>query len=185
MGQLIDDLLELSRLTRREMSYTVVDLSVAAREIMAELRATQQNRQVECDIEESVVAKGDAHLLWVVLDNLLRNAWKFTENHPCAKIKLGTKQHHNGGKVYFVRDDGAGFDMAYASKLFVPFQRLHSATEFEGTGIGLATVKRIIHSHSGEVWAESAVEQGATFYFTLGQHHGKPGKPEEHTPDGR
>jgi len=183
MGQLIDDLLELSRLTRREMSYTVVDLSAAAREIMAELRTTQQDRQVECNIKKGVVAKGDAHLLRVVLDNLLRNAWKFTESHPCAKIEFGTKQHRNGEKVYFVRDDGAGFDMAYAGKLFIPFQRLHSAAEFEGTGIGLATVKRIIHSHGGEVWAESAVEQGATFYFTLGQHHGKPGKPEEPAPD--
>ena len=183
MGQLIDDLLELSRLTRREMSYTVVDLSAAAREIMAELRTTQQDRQVECNIKKGVVAKGDAHLLWVVLDNLLRNAWKFTENHPCAKIEFGTEQRRNGEKVYFVRDDGAGFDMAYAGKLFIPFQRLHSAAEFEGTGIGLATVKRIIHSHGGEVWVEAAVEQGATFYFTLGQHHGKPGKPEEPAPD--
>lgn len=166
MGRLIEDILGLSRLMRQDMNRQVVDLSALAGEIAAEIQQAQPDRQVEFVINEGVTANGDAHLLGVVLDNLLRNAWKYTCLHPSARIEFGMTQH-NGEKVYFVRDDGAGFDMAYADRLFGAFQRLHSETEFEGTGIGLATVQRVINRHGGRVWGEGAVEQGATFYFTL------------------
>jgi len=166
MAQLIDDLLQLSRLTRREMRREMVDLSVLAQTIAVELQQDEPDRQVEFVIEGKVVADGDAGLLRIVLENLLGNAWKFTARHPSAMIEFGVTQH-NGRAAYFVRDDGAGFDMAYADRLFGAFQRLHATTEFEGTGIGLATVQRIIHRHGGRVWAEGALEQGATFYFTL------------------
>ncbi len=166
MAALIDDLLKLSRITRRGMHRETVDLSALAQKIAAELEQRKPDRQVEFVIAEGVVAGGDAGLLRVVLENLMSNAWKFTSKHPRARIEFGVVQH-DGEAVYFVRDDGAGFDMAYADNMFGAFQRLHSATEFEGTGIGLATVQRIIHRHGGRVWAEGAVEQGATFYFTL------------------
>jgi PAS domain S-box-containing protein len=166
MGRLIDDLLHMSRVTRSEMRQESVDLSAMARAIAAELQWTQSERQVTFVIAEGLVTHGDAQLLYVVLDNLVGNAWKFTGKHPCARIEFGVTQR-DGNPVYFVRDDGAGFDMAYADKLFGAFQRLHAATEFEGTGIGLATVQRIIHRHGGRIWAEGVVEQGAAFYFTL------------------
>ncbi|MGH8059125.1 MAG: sensor histidine kinase, partial [Candidatus Entotheonellia bacterium] len=121
---------------------------------------------------EGVVANGDAHLLRVALENLLANAWKFTSRRPRTRIEFGVTRE-NSAQAYFVRDDGAGFDMAYASKLFGAFQRLHSNKEFEGTGIGLATVKRVIRRHGGRVWAESAAGQGSTFYFTLQQSEGR------------
>jgi signal transduction histidine kinase len=167
MAQLIDDLLMLSRLSRETVRVEAVDLSALARAIVAELKDTDPERRVDVRVAENMCAKGDARLLRVVLENLLRNAWKFTGKHERAKIEFGTTQS-NGKPVYFVRDDGAGFDAAYMDKLFGPFQRLHGASEFEGTGIGLATVQRIIHRHGGRVWAEAAVEQGATFLFTLG-----------------
>ncbi|MDM9581671.1 MULTISPECIES: sensor histidine kinase [unclassified Nostoc] len=166
MAQLIDDLLNLSRLTRSEMRYEKVDLSALVEAIATELHKTQPERQVEFVIAPGLVANGDAHLLRIVLENLLGNAWKFTGKHQKARIEFGLLLQDNTD-VYFVRDDGTGFDMAYVEKLFGAFQRLHAMTEFEGTGIGLATVQRIIHRHGGRVWAESAVEQGATFYFTL------------------
>ena len=166
MEQLIDDLLKLSRLTRGEMHRETVNLSQLAQTIAAELQPPEPHREVEFVIEEGVVASGDENLLRVVLENLLGNAWKFTAKHPRARIEFGITQD-NGEPVYFVRDDGAGFDMAYADKIFGVFQRLHSEQEFDGTGIGLATVQRIIHRHGSRVWAEGAVEQGATFYFTL------------------
>ena len=166
MGQLIDDLLNLSRMTRTEMRREVVDLSALAQAITAELQNREPGRHVEFVIAEGMEVNGDKRLLMVVLENLLGNAWKFTEKHPRARIECGITQV-NGKPAYFVRDDGAGFDMAYADKLFGAFQRLHGTTEFPGTGIGLATVQRIIHRHGGQVWAEGAVEQGATFYFTL------------------
>ncbi len=168
MGQLIDDLLKLSRVTRAEMRRETVDLSQMARTIAEELRKAQPERQVEFVIAEGLIAHGDAHLLQVALANLLDNAWKFTSKKPHARIEFGSTQH-GGERVYFVRDNGAGFDMAYVGKLFGAFQRLHSTAEFEGTGVGLATVQRIIHRHGGRVWAEGAVKQGATFYFTLRQ----------------
>jgi light-regulated signal transduction histidine kinase (bacteriophytochrome) len=134
--------------------------------ISTELKEMEPGRSVDFRIAEGVIAYGDTALLQVVLVNLLSNAWKFTGKHPHATIEFGEYQQE-GQTVYFVRDDGAGFDMAYVNKLFAPFQRLHVSTEFEGTGIGLATIQRIIHRHGGTVWAEGQVEQGATFYFTL------------------
>ncbi|AFZ21312.1 PAS domain S-box protein [Allocoleopsis franciscana] len=167
MGELIDDLLKLSRVTRSEMHRTQVDLSALAREIAAELQRTQPERQVEWAIAPGRVAYGDARLLRIVLENLLNNSWKFTSARMLARIEFDTKLHEDAKPVYFVHDNGAGFEMAYANKLFGAFQRLHTQAQFPGTGIGLATVQRIIHRHGGRVWAEAAVEQGATFYFTL------------------
>ncbi|MBN1660816.1 MAG: PAS domain S-box protein [Anaerolineae bacterium] len=167
MGQLIDDLLKLSRLTQGEMQWRRVDLGALAQEIAAELHRARPERQVEFVIAEGVVAGGDAHLLRVVLENLLGNAWKFTGRQAWARIEFGCTKGE-GTCIYFVRDNGAGFDMDYADRLFTAFHRLHRLTEFDGTGIGLATVQRIIHRHRGRVWAEGAVNQGATFYFTLG-----------------
>ncbi len=166
MGRLIDDLLQLSRLTRRVMHRRSVNLSDMVRQIAEDLAGQEPERQVEWVIAPDVTAVGDPHLLQVALENLLGNAWKFTSKHPTARIEFGVMQKE-GRTVYYVRDDGAGFDMAYADKLFGAFQRLHGLAEFEGTGIGLATVQRIIHRHGGQVWAEGEVEKGATFYFTL------------------
>jgi len=166
MAELIDDMLSLSRVSRGEMKSQAVDLGALAQSIAAELQSADRRRQVEFTIAAGLLAKGDARLLRVVLENLLRNAWKFTGKNSTAKIEVGVDRQ-NGQPVYFVRDDGAGFDMAYAEKLFGAFQRLHSSTEFQGTGIGLATVQRVIRRHGGRVWAESKVGQGATFYFTL------------------
>jgi len=166
MGELIDDLLYLSRVTRGEMRREVVNLSVLAKTIARGLQETQPERQVTFVIADGLIVNGDVRLLRVVLENLLGNAWKFTGGHPRARIEFGVTQR-DGNKVYFVRDDGAGFDMAYANKLFGPFQRLHTRAEFEGTGIGLVIVQRIIQRHGGRVWAEGEVERGATFYFTV------------------
>ena len=166
MGQLIDDLLNLSRLTREDMNYEAVNLTMLAQTIAEELKETQPERQVEFVIHEGLVVNGDARLLAVLLENLLGNAWKFTSKHPSARIEFAITQH--GDKpVYFVRDDGIGFDMTYVDKLFSAFQRLHAPSEFPGTGIGLATARRIVNRHGGSIWAEGAVEQGATFYFSL------------------
>ncbi len=167
MAQLIDGLLGLSHVTRAEMRYQEVSLTALVNSVAAELQEREPERQVEFDIQDEVAARGDANLLRVVLENLLGNAWKYTKMHPRARIEFGVTEH-DGMSTYFVRDDGAGFDMAFVDNLFDTFQRLHSMTEFEGTGIGLATVQRIIHRHGGRVWAEGAVEQGATFYFILG-----------------
>ncbi|MEP0871241.1 PAS domain S-box protein [Trichocoleus desertorum AS-A10] len=167
MGQLIDDLLNLSRVTRSEMSWQPVDLSAIAQSIATEIQQGQPDRQVEFAIAPELMAYGDTQLLTIVLDNLLRNAWKFTSKHSQACVEFGALPLEGITPVYFVRDDGTGFDMEYAHKLFGAFQRLHAMTEFPGTGIGLATVQRIIHRHGGKVWAEGAVEQGACFYFTL------------------
>lgn len=166
MAQLIDDLLELSRLARSEVRRERVDLSALARAIAAELSQTQPERRVTFVVEDGLEAEADPQLLRVMLENLVGNAWKFTSKHPAARIEVGARREA-GELVYFVRDDGAGFDMAYADRLFGAFQRLHTASEFDGNGIGLATVERIIHRHGGRIWAEGAVEKGATFYFTL------------------
>ncbi|MHC4443392.1 MAG: PAS domain-containing sensor histidine kinase [Planctomycetota bacterium] len=166
MDQLIDDLLDLSRLTRGEIHRQTVDLSDLAENIATELQQTQPQRNVTWVIEKDIQAHGDRRLLRVLMENLFGNAWKFTGKHSNAKIEFGITKHQ-GKNVYFVRDDGAGFDMAYTDKLFSPFQRMHNATEFEGIGIGLATVQRITNRHGGQIWAEAKVEQGATFYFTL------------------
>jgi PAS domain S-box-containing protein len=166
MGKLIDDLLSLSRLTRVEMRREGVDLSTMARGIGAELREREPGRDVEFVVGERLSAQGDAQLLRVVLENLIGNAWKFTVKHPRARIEFG-RLIQRGKPVYFVRDDGVGFDMAYVDKIFGAFQRLYPSNEFEGSGIGLATVERIITRHGGQVWAEGEVGKGATFYFTL------------------
>jgi len=166
MGKLIDDLLSLSRLTRVEMRRQRVDLSAMARAIVAELQEREPGRDVEFVIGERLIARGDPQLLGVVLENLLGNAWKFTATHSQARIEFG-RRNQRGRPVYFVRDDGVGFDMTYVDKIFKAFQRLYPSNEFEGSGIGLATVERIITRHGGEVWAEGEVGQGATFFFTL------------------
>lgn len=166
MGDLIDDLLGLSRLTRADMHWENVELSTLARSVAADLRESDPKRDVKFVIPEGLVASGDARLLRVALENLLSNAWKFTKNQPTSKIEFGVTQRE-GVPAYYVRDNGAGFDMAYAGKLFGAFQRLHSAEEFEGTGIGLATVRRVVRRHGGQVWAEGEPGKGATFYFTL------------------
>ncbi|MGH8056537.1 MAG: sensor histidine kinase, partial [Candidatus Entotheonellia bacterium] len=166
MAQLIDDLLSLSRVTRMEMRQEKVDLTALARTVAAELQQSQPERLVDFIIADGLSALGDGRLLRVVLENLLGNAWKFTGKRPHARIIFG-RVSHVATTVYFVNDDGAGFDMSYADKLFGAFQRLHTSSEFEGTGIGLATVQRVIHRHGGRVWAEGAVDEGATFYFTL------------------
>lgn len=171
MGVLIDDLLNLSRLSRLEMEREPVDLSQMARAIVSDLARADEQRNVEWVIQDDLGAHGDSRLLRVVLDNLLGNAWKYTSRHPSARIEFGMQQNGSGA-VFFVKDDGAGFDPAYSSKLFGAFQRLHGNSEFAGTGVGLATVQRIIRRHGGNVWAESAVEKGATFYFTVGAMNG-------------
>ena len=166
MAQLIDDLLGLSRVTRSDMSRSTVDLSGMARAVAAELEKVQPDRKVDFVIADGLAAEGDARLLRVVLDNLLGNAWKFTAKRNDARIEFGTSGA-NGSREFFVRDNGAGFDMAYVHKLFGAFQRLHGNGEFAGTGVGLATVQRIIHRHGGRIAAEGAVDKGATFRFTL------------------
>jgi PAS domain S-box-containing protein len=166
MGQLIDDLLNLSRLTRVEMSKETVDLSKMAHDTVEELRAADRQRTAEVVIADGLTANADPRLLQVVMTNLLGNAWKFSGKNPNPRIEFGYGGE-NGNKAFFVRDNGAGFDMAYANKLFGAFQRLHAMHEFPGTGIGLAIVKRVINRHGGKVWAESAPDQGATFRFTL------------------
>ena len=166
MGVLIDDLLRLARVSRTELQRAPVDVSALARSVVAELARGAPERQVEVAIADGLVADADPRLLRVVFENLLGNAWKYTGKQPGGRIEVGTGQR-DGERAFHVRDDGVGFDMAYAGKLFGAFQRLHSGAEFEGTGVGLATVQRIVHRHGGRVWAESAVGQGATFYFTL------------------
>jgi signal transduction histidine kinase len=168
MGSLIDDLLNLSRLSRTEMHTQSVDISALASSIAHGLLEVLPRRLVELRIKDGLRALADPGLLRVVLENLLGNAWKFTSKRESALIEFGAAVH-NGTPAFFVRDDGAGFDPAYADRLFGAFQRLHSMTEFAGTGIGLATVQRIVHRHGGQIWAESAVGRGATFYFTLGE----------------
>jgi signal transduction histidine kinase len=168
MANLIDDLLRFSRTSRAEIRRERVDLGACASRIADELRQADPRRApaVSFVIPGGLVVEGDGQLLCVVLDNLLRNAWKFTAKHATARIELGSVER-DGSPAYFVRDDGVGFDMAHAKLLFRAFQRLHRPTEFEGTGIGLALSHRIIERHSGRLWAEAAVEDGATFYFTL------------------
>jgi len=167
MGQLIDDLLTLSRTSRREMLREEVNLSLMAQTIAAELREREPGRPVEFLIQPGLVVIGDDHLLRVALENLLGNAWKFTGKQPAARVEFGAAGRPDGQTEFFVRDNGAGFDMAYVDKLFGAFQRLHAASEFPGSGIGLATVQRIIQRHGGRVRAEGAIGKGATFCFTL------------------
>jgi len=183
MGHLIDDLIKLARVARAEMKRETVDLSALAGSVLADLQTSEPARKVDWRIEPGLVTSGDANLLRVALDNLLGNAWKFTGRQAHARIefgalhqaspgmdevdRVGNRQPKTGEQAFFVRDNGVGFDMTYAGKLFSAFQRLHNVGEFPGTGIGLATVRRIIHRHGGRVWAEGAAGKGATFYFSL------------------
>jgi light-regulated signal transduction histidine kinase (bacteriophytochrome) len=166
MGQLIDDLLQLSRISRSEMVCNEIDLSKLVIDVTERMKLEQPERNVTILINNGITGKGDPLLLELVLTNLLHNAWKFTGKRSGAKIEFGSIIKENQ-TVYFVRDNGAGFDMAYAKKLFGAFQRLHKSSDFPGTGIGLATVQRIIHRHEGMVWAESEEGIGSTFFFTL------------------
>jgi signal transduction histidine kinase len=166
MVQLIDDLLDLARAGRAEMQLAPVDLSAMARDICDRLHSLEPSRDVQFVIEPGASAQGDARLLGVLLDNLLRNAWKFTAKRAGALIEFGWRAGERG-TVFHVRDNGAGFDEAQQSKLFRAFSRLHSNVDFEGTGIGLTTVQRVVHRHGGEIWAKGATGLGATFYFTL------------------
>ena len=168
MGQLIDDMLQLSRFSRVAMKREPVDLTALAQGVWAELRGREPDRTVAFVIESGLSAIGDAALLEVALENLLGNAWKFTSKKPSATVTVGQEQHE-GAPSFFVRDDGAGFDMAHVSKLFGAFQRLHTQREFPGNGVGLATVQRVVHRHGGRVWAEGIPGEGATVHFTLPQ----------------
>jgi len=170
MGNLIEDLLRLSRVSRSEMQYKNVNLSMLVSEQFDELQTINPERQVEIAIAPNICVSADLTLMRVVICNLVQNAWKFTSHHPTARIEFGVISSENQQDdqfTYFVRDDGAGFDINYSKMLFGVFQRLHNTNEFAGTGIGLATVQRAIHRHGGRVWAEGAVEQGATIYFTV------------------
>ena len=166
MGQLIDDMLKLARVTRSEILMETVNLSELAHTIIKELQKKDPGRTVTVDIREALSARGDKRLLRILLTNLFGNAWKFTSKRANAEITFGNELS-DGDTVYFVCDNGAGFDMAYADKLFGAFQRLHRVDEFDGTGIGLATVQRIVNRHGGRAWAEGAVDIGATVYFTI------------------
>ena len=168
MNDLVEDLLNFSRLTRLEINGQLVDMSGIVRALAAELGGRDPERRVEFVIPDGINAWGDATLLRAALLNLLENSWKFTRKHASTRIEFGVTETPHG-RAYFLRDDGAGFDMSQAGRLFNPFQRLHKDSEFEGTGIGLATVDRIIRRHGGRIWAEGEVERGAAFYFTLRQ----------------
>jgi len=185
MEDIIDALLALSNMMRKELLMDHFDLTGLANAVAADLKQKTPDRLVDWVIAEGLTAEGDAQLLRVVLENLFGNAWKFTANRPRARIEFGALPQSNGARTYFVRDDGAGFDMARAGNLFKPFKRLHDQSEFRGTGIGLATVQRVIHRHRGKIWAEGVVNQGATFCFTLtgeaGESNGQnyhPAKPK-------
>ncbi len=166
MGDLIDGLLSLARVARSDLKTERVDLSGMARETAAHLRSSAPDRTTRVDVQADLTADVDPRLARVLVENLLGNAWKFTGKAPEGRIEFGATEA-DGSPAFFVRDNGAGFDMAFADKLFVPFQRLHTAGEFPGTGIGLATVQRIVHRHGGRVWAEGAEGAGATFFFTF------------------
>jgi PAS domain S-box-containing protein len=166
MAQMIDDLLDLSRATRIELQRETVDLTGLGREIFAELREEEPGRLVDTVVAEGLVAAGDPHLLRLVLYNLAANAWKFTGSTASPRIEFG-QIDHDGQPAFFVADNGAGFNMRYAGKLFEPFQRLHTTADFDGSGIGLAIVYRIIRRHGGQIWADAETDRGATFFFTL------------------
>ena len=173
MDQLVDGILRLARTSRTEIRRTRVDMNALAKTVALELEQRNPGRQVEFVVAPALVVNADADLLRSALENLLSNAWKFTGKHARARIEVGSVQH-DGETAFFVRDDGAGFDPAYANELFGAFQRLHTPEEFEGTGIGLAIVQRVVHRHGGRVWAAGETEKGATFYFTLPSHQKEP-----------
>jgi two-component system, sensor histidine kinase and response regulator len=166
MAQLIDDLLRLSRIRAAELHPEPLDLSALVELITNDLRSVDPQRDVEIAIEPGLINEGDAGLLRIALENLLRNAWKFSSKKPRARIEFG-RASQGSERAYYIKDDGVGFDTSYASRICQPFQRFHTTTEFEGTGIGLAIVERIIRHHGGRIWVESEPGSGATFYFTL------------------
>lgn len=166
MAQLIDDMLELSRMSRIELKIDLVDMSALAQSILGHFREQDQQRQVEVKIDTDLRARGDQRLIRILLDNLLGNAWKYTATKEYAIIEFGRIQQQ-GEDVYFIKDNGVGFDMQYVHKIFSAFQRLHSVDQFKGTGVGLATVQRVINRHGGKIWAEGQVDEGATFFFKL------------------
>ncbi|GAA3227634.1 ATP-binding protein [Dactylosporangium siamense] len=178
MAAMIDDLLNLSRATRTELHRGTVDLTAIARDVVAELRAADPDRQVRVSVADGLTAAGDADLIRLVLQNLLGNAWKFTAKRDDAAVEVGAEP----AAVLFVRDNGAGFDMRFAGKLFEPFQRLHAASDFEGTGIGLAIVHRVVTRHGGRIWADGTVGDGAVFRFTLAPNRGGPAPFAPETP---
>jgi light-regulated signal transduction histidine kinase (bacteriophytochrome) len=167
MAHLIDDLLTLARLSRSEFHFSESNLSAISNEVVSELREVEPEREITIEIEPEMRLAADPRLLRIAMTNLISNAWKFTRRSKAARITVG-KFMQEGAAVYFVRDNGAGFDMRYASNLFGVFQRLHGAKEFPGTGIGLATVQRIISRHHGKIWADAVPNNGATFFFTIG-----------------
>jgi light-regulated signal transduction histidine kinase (bacteriophytochrome) len=167
MDGLIEDMLSLSKISRQEMDLQKTDMSTIAGLVVNELRQAEPERKVDVVIAQDLKVTGDARLIHIALSNLIGNAWKYTSKIPVAKIEFGDLEKP-GTKVYFIRDNGGGFDMALAHKLFAPFQRLHSESEFPGTGIGLAIVNRVIQRHGGRIWGESESGTGATFYFTFG-----------------
>ena len=167
MGALIEGMLALGRVVETDMRRIPVGLTALAHEVARELRAVEPGRSVDLVVHVGLSAVGDPILLRAALSNLLGNAWKFTAHRAGARIEVGRQCHDNGTTAFFVRDNGAGFDMRYADKLFGAFQRLHGQDEFPGTGVGLATVDRIISRHGGRIWAESRVGEGATFFFTI------------------
>jgi light-regulated signal transduction histidine kinase (bacteriophytochrome) len=166
MSSLIDDLLNLSRIGRSELTARPISLSQIAAEAAAAIRERHPAREVQLEITQGMEVSADPRLLRIALENLLSNAWKYTSRSPQARVAVGT-QTGDSGPVYFVRDNGVGFDMKYADKLFVPFQRLHPEAEFPGSGIGLVTVQRIVARHGGRIWADAKPDEGATFYFTI------------------
>ena len=168
MANLIDDLLNLARLSRQEMRVQNCDMSQLAATACAALATAHPERKVIIKIQAGMTFSGDPGLMRATLDNLIGNAWKYTAKTSAARIEVGN-EWRDGNTVYYVRDNGAGFDMRYVHKLFAPFQRLHHRDEFEGTGIGLATVKKIIERHGGKIWIESAVNVGTTVFFTVGE----------------
>jgi light-regulated signal transduction histidine kinase (bacteriophytochrome) len=172
MEEIIDALLALSNMVRHELVLQHFDLTALAQAVASELKQKDPERLVDWVIAPGLTVEGDARLLRVVLENLFGNAWKFTAKRPRARIEFGALPQFNGVRTYFVRDDGAGFDMARAGQLFSPFKRLHDQSQFRGTGIGLATVQRVIQRHRGKIWAEGAVDRGATFCFTLAEEAG-------------
>jgi light-regulated signal transduction histidine kinase (bacteriophytochrome) len=168
MSGLIEALLGLSRISTAELTLKPVNLTQVCTEAAAALKAKFPGHHVQLDIAPNLLVEGDARLLRIAMDCLLGNAWKFTIHAQPAKVTVGVRTGVTGGPIYFVRDNGVGFDMAYANKLFVPFQRLHPDAEFQGSGIGLVTAQRIIARHNGRIWAEAQANEGATFYFTIG-----------------
>ncbi|MBI1176324.1 response regulator [bacterium] len=167
MGELIDDLLGLSRVSREELQLNPTNLTALAERVIEHLREREPERKVDVQIAPDLKVQGDSRLLLIVLENLLGNAWKFSSKTPAPRIEAGVERDDAGNQVFFVKDNGAGFDMKYAEKLFTAFQRMHTQDDFPGTGVGLATVQRIIHRHGGDIWAESKAGEGATFRFTL------------------